>query len=74
MHQSIMTIPDISSSQMDMGFHLSINGCGLKTDDNLVTVASIPRDRLMLETGSIPIDSTHSDYSDFHVQTPHGAP
>jgi TatD DNase family protein len=34
-----------------MGFYIGINGCGLKTDENLAMVATIPLDRIMLETG-----------------------
>ncbi|KAF8323262.1 hypothetical protein DL93DRAFT_2223201 [Clavulina sp. PMI_390] len=41
---------DEARELMDMGFHISINGCGLKTAENLATAASIPLDRLMLET------------------------
>ncbi|KAF9508917.1 hypothetical protein BS47DRAFT_1373593 [Hydnum rufescens UP504] len=33
-----------------MGFHISVNGCGLKTKENMETTKSIPLDRLMLET------------------------
>lgn len=37
-----------------MGFHVSVNGCSLKTEDNLETAKAIPLDRIMLETGLVP--------------------
>ncbi|KZV83150.1 Mg-dependent DNase [Exidia glandulosa HHB12029] len=33
-----------------MGFHFSVNGCGMKTSENVEALKAIPRDRLMLET------------------------
>ena len=39
-------------SLVTLGFYIGINGCSLKTADNLVMVRNIPIDRLMLETDS----------------------
>jgi TatD DNase family protein len=45
-----------------MGFHISINGCGLKTDENLTASAAIPLDKLILETDApwCTLTSTHA--------------
>lgn len=34
----------------DMGLHIGVNGCSLKTADNCAVVSAIPLNRLMLET------------------------
>lgn len=38
--------------QVGMGLHVGVNGCSLKTEENLEVVKTIPLDRLLLETGT----------------------
>jgi TatD DNase family protein len=35
---------------VDMGFHIGVNGCSMKTEDNLAVVKAVPLDRLQIET------------------------
>lgn len=44
--------PRASALQIDQGFYLGLNGCSLKTEENLAVVKELPLDRLMLEVGS----------------------
>ncbi|KAH9982339.1 hypothetical protein BGW80DRAFT_19143 [Lactifluus volemus] len=52
-----------------MGFHISINGCSLKTDENLDAVKSIDLQRIMFETDAPWCSMTSTHASRKHVDS-----
>jgi TatD DNase family protein len=55
---------ELAGKFIDMGLFIGINGCSLKTQENLETVRQLPLDRLVLETDCpyCEIRSTHAGY------------
>lgn len=61
-------------SLLHLGMHIGINGCSLRTPENLEVACSVPLDRLMLETDA-PWCSIKPSHAGFHlVQTQPPAP
>ncbi|KIO33325.1 hypothetical protein M407DRAFT_241120 [Tulasnella calospora MUT 4182] len=54
---------------LEMGFHFSLNGCGMKTQENLEAAAKIPLDRLLLETDAPWCSLTSTHASSAHLKT-----
>lgn len=47
-----------------MGLYIGINGCSLKTEENLEVVKTIPLDKLLLETGESSLPMCFSSRTD----------
>ena len=48
-HSFTGTVPELQTL-IDLGFDVGINGCSMKTEDNLLAVKEVPLDRLQIET------------------------
>lgn len=58
---------DIAKKFISLGLFIGINGCSLKTADNLATVKGIPLESIILETGKLGI--AHSTGLDIYLLT-----
>lgn len=54
---------------VEMGFYIGVNGCSMKTEENVEVVRHIPLDRLMLETDAPWCDIRPSHASNPFVKT-----
>ena len=53
---------ELATEFIELGFYIGINGCSLKTDENLQVVKDIPLDKILLETDCpyCEIKNTHT--------------
>ncbi|KAH8099368.1 Mg-dependent DNase [Cristinia sonorae] len=61
--------PEEALELTEMGFHFSVNGCSMKTADNLAAVKAIRPDRIMFETDAPWCSLTSTHASKTHVQS-----
>ncbi|KAF8898916.1 hypothetical protein BD779DRAFT_1486210 [Infundibulicybe gibba] len=54
---------------MEMGFYISVNGCSLKTNENLEAIKAIRPDRIMFETDAPWCSMTSTHASKPHLET-----
>jgi TatD DNase family protein len=55
---------DVLNSYLSLDLYIGVNGCSIKTNENMEVVKKIPLDRIMLETDApyCDIRSTHASH------------
>jgi len=55
---------DVLQQYLSLDLYIGVNGCSLKTKENIETVKAIPLDRIMLETDSpyCDVKSSHESF------------
>ncbi|RPD82351.1 Mg-dependent DNase [Lentinus tigrinus ALCF2SS1-7] len=59
--------PEEAIELMDMGFHIGVNGCSLKTPENLATVKAVRPEWIMFETDAPWCSMTSTQASKAHL-------
>ncbi|CAJ1965191.1 unnamed protein product [Cylindrotheca closterium] len=56
---------ELANEFIEMGLYIGLNGCSLKTEENLQVVQQIPLDKILLETDCpyCDVKATHAGYS-----------
>ena len=44
-----------AKSFLDLGLYIGLNGCSLKTEQNLEVVSKLPIEKIMIETGMLQV-------------------
>lgn len=60
---------ELAAKFIELGLYIGLNGCSLRTEENLAVVRDLPTDRILLETDCpyCDVKRTHAGYH--HVQT-----
>ncbi|KAI3613215.1 deoxyribonuclease tatd, partial [Moniliophthora roreri] len=67
-HSFTGTVEEVTEL-MNMGFHIGVNGCSLKTEDNLRAAKAILPDKIMLETDAPWCSMTSTQASKSHLDS-----